>query len=312
METTTTAKQGTPGPAAMVDALNNTFGKHAGKRASHAKGFCAVGEFKPAAQVDEFVLSPLFAAGALHATVRFSVGGGNPGVSDKSRSVRGLAIRVSEGPSSWDLVLLSEPVFFAATPASFVSFLEARVVDPETKKPNPEKVAAHNAKFPDGTRQPALLAAHAAPASYGTTPYFSNNAFIFHGKDGAPHTARIIVTPVAGTHYLSDEDEKNLPDSFLEAELETRLQGGAVEFDIVAQLPAEGDSLSDSSTAWTGAGTVALGRLSVTALAAAGTCDGLVFVPVNLPAGIAPSDDPILQSRAAAYAVSLKRRQDAQ
>lgn len=312
MEIKTIESLSTPGPAAMVDALNNTFGKHAGKRASHAKGFCAVGRFTPAADVDAFVASPLFAAGALHATARFSIGGGNPGVSDKSRSARGLAIRVSDGLSSWDLVLLSEAVFFAATPASFVSFLEARVADPDTRKPDPQKVAAHNLRFPDGARQPALLAAHAAPASYATTPYFSNNAFIFRAKDGTARTARIIVTPAAGTHYLSEEDERDFPDAYLEAELEARLQGGAVEFEIAAQLPADGDSLSDPSAPWTGAGSVALGRLSITALAAPAACDGLVFVPVNLPSGISASDDPILRSRAAAYAVSLKRRPDIQ
>lgn len=300
-----------PTPAAMVDALNNTFGKHAGKRASHAKGFCATGEFTPAPGAGQFVGGPFFKAGALKATVRFSVGGGNPGVSDKSRSVRGLGVRVTAGEQGWDLVLVSEPVFFAATPESFVSFLAARVADPETKKPNPEKVAAHNAKFPDGALQPALLAAHAAPVSYATTPYFSNNAFVFTSQTGVETTARVIVTPVAGTHYLSEDEEKSFPDTFLEEEIGQRLQRGAVEFDIVAQLPAAGDSLIDPSQRWAGTTHLTLGRLRVTALAQPDACDGLVFVPVNLPTGIVASDDPILHSRAAAYGVSLARRKSA-
>lgn len=296
-----------PGPAALVDALNNTFGRHAGKRASHAKGFCASGDFTPTPDARQFVDGPLFAGAQLEATLRFSVGGGNPGVSDKSRSVRGLAMRVG----GWDLVLVSEPVFFAATPASFVSFLAARVADPETKKPDPAKIAAHNAQYPDGALQPALLAAHAAPQSYATTPYFSNNAFMFTSSAGAQQAARIIVTPLAGTHYLSDDEETTLPDTFLEAELALRLERGPVEFDIVAQLPAGGDTLTDPSQVWRGAGTVPLGRLRVTKLTPPGNCDALVFVPVNLPAGIAASDDPILLARAAAYGVSLARRKNA-
>src|SRR4051812_17615423 len=39
-----------PGPEELVNALNGVFGAHAGKRASHAKGFCATGEFLPSAQ----------------------------------------------------------------------------------------------------------------------------------------------------------------------------------------------------------------------------------------------------------------------
>lgn len=306
MDTTINTPQ--PGPVAMIDALNNTFGKHAGKRASHAKGFCASGEFEPSPDAAQLVDGPLFRAGVMPATLRFSVGGGNPGVSDKSRSVRGMALRVAHGDDQWDLVLLSEPVFFAATPESFVSFLAARVADPMTKKPNPANVAAHNAKFPDGTRQPALLAAHGAPASYATTPYFSNNAFTFKSADGVVKTARIVVRPLAGTRYLSEEDEIAYPDTFLEEELALRTHGAPVEFDILAQLPADGDSLTDPSQPWVGAGEVKLGRLRVIAIAEPGACDGLVFVPVNLPAGVGVSEDPILLSRAAAYAVSLKRR----
>ena len=302
-----TAQVDAPGPAALVDALNGTFGKHPGKRGSHAKGFCAKGDFTPARGVSRFVSSPLFAQSRVDATVRFSIGGGNPGVSDKSRSVRGLSMRLTGGNETYDLLLISEPVFFAATPASFVSFLEARVPDPATKKPDPAKVAAHNAKYPDGKNQPALLASHAAPASYAATPYFSTNAFIFESAGGAKQHARIVVESADSTRYLSEEEEKTMPDNFLEAELTQRMTSRPVEFTLYAQLPAQGDSLVDSSQPWQGSGRVALGTLRVSGLAGQ-SCDGIVFMPVTLPAGITPSDDPILAARAPAYAISLGRR----
>lgn len=300
--------QQTPSPVVMVDALNNTFGKHEGKRASHAKGFCAIGEFHPAAKVSDFVNSPLFNHGKLPATMRFSIGGGNPVISDKSRSVRGMALRLNGAGQTYDLVLISEPAFFAATPASFVSFLQARVADPATGKPDPKKIAEHNAAFPDGKRQPALLAAHPAPASYATTPYFSSNAFFFKNNKQVRQPARILIEPLAGTHYLSEEQEKSFPDAFLEKELKTRIGNGPIEFAIYAQLPAAGDSLVDSSTVWSGTQKVELGKLRVTQVVTDDRCDGLVFMPVTLPEGITPSEDPILQSRAAAYAISLSRR----
>lgn len=300
-----------PTPAEQVDALNHVFGRHAGARASHAKGFCAAAQFLPSSSASSFVRAPLFAARSVPAIVRFSIGGGNPAASDKSRSVRGLAVRLQGEADTYDLVMISEPVFFAATPESFVSFLEARVPDPATKKPDPDKIKAHNERFPDGTRQPALLASHAAPASYATTPYHANHAFRFTGASGRATWARVLMEPVAGTHYLTAEQEASLPDSFLETELTERLARGPVEFLLVAQPAGPHDTLTDSSQQWAsnGPARIELGRLKVTALADPASCTPTMFVPTVLPAGVEPSADPILQARAAAYAVSLQRRQ---
>lgn len=303
--------ESTPGAVAMVDALNNTFGKHAGKRASHAKGFCAAGTFTPDVGAARFANSELFKTDTAAAVVRFSVGGGNPGVSDKSRTVRGMGLKLRGGGEHWDLVLVSEPVFFAATPQSFVSFLEARVADPVTKKPNPANVAAHNEKFPDGKLQPALLASHGAPSSYAQTPYFSNNAFVFHNADGEQVTARLVVEPVQGTKYLTEDEEASFPDNFLEAELSARLKVDEVRFVIYAQLPAPGDSLTDPSQLWRGEEKITLGTLLVDKVAPLDTCDNLVFSPFNLPASITPSADPILASRDKPYGISFERRQPA-
>ena len=296
------------GPTGLVDALNGTFGSHAGMRASHAKGFCAAGEFQPTKSARDFVDGPLFGQKSVPANVRFSVGGGNPKASDKSRSVRGLAMRLAAGSENWDLLLISEPAFFAATPESFVSFLQARVPDPATGKPDPARIAAHNAAHPDGARQPALLAAHAAPSSYASTPYFSNNAFVFSGRGKNAQHARIVAEPFAPVQFLSADEERTLPDLFLQDELARRMSAGPVGFTLYAQLPAPGDSLVDPSTVWQGAGKVELGRLLVKGQAPADACNGVVYMPLALPTGITASDDPILHARGAAYAVSLSRR----
>lgn len=296
------------GPAQLVDALNGTFGKHDGARASHAKGFCAKGEFTPDKNIGELVSNKLFMNGTIPAKLRFSIGGGNPAVSDKSRSVRGMSIRLSNAAETYDLVLISEPAFFAATPESFVSFLNARVPDPATKKPDPQKIAAHNARFPEGTIQPLLLVSHAAPASYAATSYFSTNAFGFRNQKQQLTWARIQAEPKEGTQYLSAEQEKNMPDLFLEDELKNRLAQKPFEFTIYAQLPDKGDSLVDPSQVWTGKKRIAIGKLVAISLAPKDDCDANVFLPLQLPQNIEGSDDPILKARAAAYAVSLSRR----
>jgi catalase len=56
---------------------------------------------------------------------------------------------------------------------------------------------------------------------------------------------------------------------------------------------------------------VEVARLRVTGVApdgVPGDCDAQMFNPTLLQAGIDPSDDPILNARAEAYAVSLSRR----
>ena len=56
--------------------------------------------------------------------------------------------------------------------------------------------------------------------------------------------------------------------------------------------------------------TVDAGTLTVVALEseAAGHCRDVNFDPLMLPRGIAPSDDPLLRARSAAYAISHARR----
>jgi catalase len=51
-----------PTPVELVDALNGVFGKHAGARGSHAKGFCARGTFTPAPAADSFANTRLLSA----------------------------------------------------------------------------------------------------------------------------------------------------------------------------------------------------------------------------------------------------------
>ena len=298
-----------PDATEMVNALNRVFGSHPGARGSHAKGFCAKGQFTPDVQAGRFVKGPMFASTTpIPASIRFSIGGGNPGVSDKSRSVRGLSVHLAHAGEEFDLVLISEPVFFAATPQSFVSFLDARIADPTTRKPNPDKIAAHNSRHPEGKTQGALLASHAAPASYATTPYFSNHAFGFTNGAGTQQWARMIVEPEAGTHYLNEDGEKTLPDNFLEGELQQRLTKAPASFVIHAQPAGKDDSLTDPSKQWSSTSRVALGRLTISEVTAKTDCDGMMYVPTRLPDSVVPSADPMLQVRAAAYAVSLSRR----
>src|ERR1700738_1578398 len=71
-------------PDDLVNALNGVFGKHAGKRAAHAKGICIKGSFTPTSEAPALSKAP-HVAGPVPIVGRFSQGGGNPAASDSEQ-----------------------------------------------------------------------------------------------------------------------------------------------------------------------------------------------------------------------------------
>ena len=293
-----------PTPTQLLDALRG----QPGFRSSHAKGFFAEGMFIPEKNIDKFIKGSFFQHDRLPAVFRFSIGGSNPKVSDKSRTIRGLSVHISDGKEQYNLVLNSEPVFFAATLKSVLSFQNARAPDPITNQVNPEKMALHIKKFPEAKTLTTLLASHPAPYSYATTRYYSNHAFGFHGTQNALNWARIIVKPRANVQYLTKEQEKSLPDNFLENEIKSRLSKSKIIYDVYAQIAGENDSISDPSQTWKGKNEVKIGELQVDKISRPGLHEDLVFFPLQLPKNIQGADDPILNVRGAVYSESFYRR----
>lgn len=287
----------------LVDALNGVFGAHSGKRASHAKGVCAAGAFQATSDAPQLSKAPHFAGESVAATIRFSMGGGNPAVSDKTSTARGMAIRFTlPGDEVTDLVMISTPMFFARTPEDMLQFLAVR-------KPDPARVEEFSKAHPETTLQGAWLKAHPVPNSYLTTPYFGVNAFKFTNDSGQSAYGRWQFEPVGGVVALSEEETKTVSDEFLTEDLGNRLAGGPADFDVYVQLAEEGDPIIDPTAVWPDERKrVHVGKLSVTQ-ATGQDCDGIMFSPIALPAGIEPSEDPILGIRSAAYAESFVRRQ---
>ncbi|MEM9557855.1 MAG: catalase family peroxidase [Acidobacteriota bacterium] len=301
-----------PSPEDAINALNGVFGRHPEERSSHAKGFCAAGHFAPSAEGRALATTPLFAGTTVPVTARFSIGGGNPKASDTGRSVRGLGLRfhLTNG-ERLDLVMISAPVFFAATPQQFVEFLQARTADPATGQKDPARIRAFNEANPNVMPHLDYLAQTPPPASYATTPYYSTHAFLFSGGEHQ-QAARWVVRPVGGFVGLTEEQEKSFPESFLELELRERLTRSPARWEITLILAEEGDPIDDPTAVWpAGRREVIVGQLTIDLMVErgeTGDCTNHVFDPNNLPTGITATDDPILALRSPAYAISLARR----
>ena len=299
-------------PLDQVNALEGLFGQHKGFRRSGAKGVCASGHFVGNTVGRNLSSARVFNGDKVPAVLRFSIGGGNPKASDKSRSVRGLSFQFTgPGGEVWQSANISAPVFFVAKPEQFAPFLQARTPDPATGKPDAARLKAFNEAHPETLRQAAYLAKAPVPASYGSVNYWSTNAFVATNAKGEKTTLRWQFEPVAGTLGLSDEQLKTMPDDFLADELRRRVAAAPVVFDLKFQIAEAGDPVDDPTQVWPESRRlVPVGQLFVTQVepGAGGACEGITFNPTALPKGLEASSDPVLRARAAPYAVSLGRR----
>jgi catalase len=111
-------------------------------------------------------------------------------------------------------------------------------------------------------------------------------------------------------HLDPAEAAKMAPD-FLVNELPARLAHAPVTFHLKAQLASPGDSTKDPSQPWPDSDEVVeLGVLTIDK-PVSNSLDAqkkLLFLPGQLTDGIETSDDPMIDIRNGAYAVSFSRR----
>jgi catalase len=114
-----------------------------------------------------------------------------------------------------------------------------------------------------------------------------------------------------GTVHLEAAEAAKKPPNFLVDELQERLKKGPVTFHLKAQLAEPGDPTNDATKAWPAdrkeveLGTVTIGRAAANSLEAQ---KALLFLPGQVPEGIELSDDPLINVRDGAYAISFSRR----
>lgn len=295
----------------LVDTLTTlSGGPHAGFRANHAKGVMVEGSFTPTAQAAGISKAAHFQK-ATPVLVRFSDATGVPNIPDADGNAfpKGIAIRfqLPDGTAT-DIVSISVNGFPAATPEDFLGLLNAvRDSQGSTAKPSPVEQFL-------GTHPAALkfvTTPKPAPVSLATQPFFGVNAFEFTNASGKNVFGRYQIVPVAGAQYLSKEaTEKAAPD-YLMNDIVERVKGQGVQYKLVLQLADSGDEVNNATVVWPDSRkTVELGMLTLNKAVADSKAaeKPLMFNPLQLTDGIAPSKDPILLARPTAYAVSFGRR----
>ncbi len=298
-------------PEAVVDTLNAVFGK-TGARASHAKGQCVRGTFTPTAQAAALTKSASFAK-EVPVLGRFSMGGGNPKISDGTKlAARGFSFKLDpDGKATSEFAFVNAPVNFAKNLDQLQGFLTARIPGADGK-PDADKIKAFGDANPETKRQGAWFASKPIPASYAGVNYWGIHGYTATNAAAAKQVFKFKLVPAAGELGLTDDEAKAKPAEFLVAELTERLAKGPAKFDLQAIMAVAGDTTNDPTALWADEDKrkpVSLGTLSVSAIEPNTTCDAGIFDPTNLADGLAgPTDDPLFAARSPSYAISLSRR----
>lgn len=293
-----------------IDVMNTLFGKHPGARANHAKGVVAEGSFTPSPEAAKISKASLFQGPAVPVTVRFSDATGVPTIPDGAADANphGLALKfkLSDG-SEMDVVTNSLKYFPVATGEEFRDLLKA-VADSGPNAAHPTALERFAAAHPAAATAGGTAK---TPSSLARQTYNGVNAFILVDAAGKRQPFRFRFVPVEGEEILAPEEAAKRDPNFLMAEIGPRVAKTPAKFRMLAQLAEPGDPTNDATKPWPDdRKTVDLGTVTVSKVVpdSAEAEKALLFMPNNLTDGIEVSDDPLIDARVQAYAVSFSRR----
>jgi len=294
-----------------VDTLEQLEGTFNGFRRAHAKGQCYQATFTPNGEAIPFTTAAHFQEEETSAIVRFSNSSPNPTKADILSPVKGMAVQfqLPDGEIT-NLISVTIPIFVAKTPETFiemVALLNSKEEDANSKE---ELVKGLVEKYPESVPALKMVKEIAAqpPTSFSTCHYYPIHAFYFINMDGEKKAVKYEWVPDQTMQEKVSGDPKTLSNNYLTEELDARLANGAVGFNLVIHLGEDGDNTNDSTQAWPkDRRTITIGHLSITDKVEDQGND-LLFDPTIVPSGIELSDDPILNFRHDAYAVSFDRR----
>jgi catalase len=299
-------------PIRFVNGFEKVFGIHSGFRRNHAKGVCVSGFFDSNGNGTRLSKAALFQSGRVPVIGRFSLGGGNPDVGDAPDAIRGMGLlfRLSDG-EQWRTAMINRPVFPFNTPQAFYDNLIASKPDPNTHKPDPQKMAAFVASHPEFMRAAKIIQSQQVSSGFDNTTFNGLNAFHFINVADLSTPVRWSMEPVDAFKPEDTAQSANLDKNYLFDDLIARIHSAPVQWRLILTVGQSGDPTDDATLPWpegreqVDAGTLTLDEVESEA---PGNCRDVNFDPLVLPVGIAPSDDPLLNARSAVYSQSFTRR----
>ena len=298
----------------VLKRFDQIFGEHPGFRPAHAKGAMLNGMFIPTAEAKLLSRAPHFHRESTPVTVRFSDSTGLPLVpdNDPNANPRGMAIRFHLGERvHTDIVSHSTDGFPTHTGDEFLEMLTALASSgPDVPSPKPIEVFL-------GSHPIALAFVQTpkpAPSSFARETYFGVTAMHFSNEEGATRYGRYRILPEAGNDHLNEAATAAKGPDYLFDELKERIAEVEIKFRIVVQLAEAGDEVHNATIHWPeDRQQFEIGTLILTAPVPDNAQEQkhIIFDPIPRVDGIEPSEDPLLELRAAVYLISGRRRRAA-
>jgi catalase len=298
----------------LLKEFDTIFGIHPGFRPAHARGVMLTGTFTPTREAASLTRAPHITRESTPVTARFSSSTGIPLIpdSDPNANPRGLAIRfhLAEHVHT-DIVSHSTDGFPTRTGQEFLEFLRA-VAASDPSKPSPSPIEVFLGSHPKALE--FVQTPKPSPSSFARETYFGVTAMRFTNKDGVSRYGRYRITPHAGNDHLNDATTKSKDANFLYDELTERIASGPITFQILAQVANQDDVVDDATVHWPDdRPLIHLGKISLSSPVPDNAHEQkkIIFDPIPRVDGIEPSDDPLLELRAAIYLLSGRRRRQA-
>lgn len=293
----------------LLKQFETIFGPHPGYRPAHAKGTMLTGAFTPSSEATWLTRAQHATQTSTPVTVRFSNSTGLPLIpdNDPKSDPRGMAIRFNLAEHvHTDIVAHSANAFPVTNGQEFLEFLRG------VTQSDPAKVQEFVGSHPKALA--FIQAITPFPSSFATEKYFGLTAMKFTNKDGVSRFGRYTIVPEAGESHLDAAAAPGKEPNYLFDELKERLAKGPIKFKISVQVAEDGDVVNDNTVHWPAERKVVeFGAIALTGPVAddASEQKKIIFDPIPRLDGIEPSDDPLLELRAAAYLISGRRRRSA-
>jgi catalase len=298
----------------MMAAFRDANGTHAGFRRNHAKGVCVTGWFESSGQAAALSKAAVFKPGRVPLVGRFALAGGMPFQTDKPATVRSMALRfLPPGGEEWRTGMNNIPVFPVNSARGFYEQLLASSPDPATGKPDPARMKAFLADHPETVRALRLIKARQVTSGFANSTFNSLDAFRFVDESGASVPVRWSAVPVQPSAADSTEPAAAEDENYLFDDLIGQIARHPQQWRLIVTIGHADDPTNDATLPWPAdrrqvdAGIVTIDQASSED---GGRCTAINYDPLVLPAGIEPSDDPLLSARSAVYARSFTLRAD--
>jgi catalase len=182
--------------------------------------------------------------------------------------------------------------------------------DPATGKPDPADMKEFLARNPESAKALAIIKDQPIASGFANSTFHGLNTFHLVNSKGDSIPVRWMMTPMQPFQAWSagsvPQDKNFLFDGLIAA-----IQRQPLRWRLIFIIGQPGDPTNDASIPWPtdrqqiDVGTLTLDRVESDETSPA---TNINFDPLVLPAGITPSDDPLLSARSAVYSQSFTRR----